>query len=109
MEIVVVAALALAGAILVALPIVRAVPGPVLDTRGDELNARKRAALEALVDLQAEHAIGKLSDDDYEQLQTTYQAEALTVLDEIEAAGDSAGDELEAEIAATRARLERET
>ena len=75
---------------------------------------RKHAALAAIVDLEREHAMGKLGDEDLAALRRSLEAEALQALREGE--GSEAGrrsrpaparheEELEREIAAVRARL----
>jgi hypothetical protein len=77
-----------------------------------ELDARKRAALEAIVDLEADRSVGKLSDEDFEVLRAQYEAEALralTELDELRSRTDEADDPVEHEIAEMRARLARAT
>jgi hypothetical protein len=110
MDVAIVVLLAAGAAVFVAAPIRRGIPAPVEDAGLEELHARKRSSLAALIDLESEHAVGKLSDADFEQLKTTYEAEALTVLDEIDALEDApAKDDLENEIAAVRSRLERGT
>ena len=65
---------------------------------------RKAAALEGLVDLEEDHALGKLTPADYEALRADYEAEALTALRELDegARRRAAEDVLEAEIAAVR-------
>jgi hypothetical protein len=80
------------------------------------LEDRKHAALAAIVDLEDERAIGKLSDADFEALAARYEAEALDALRALDAMGPpelpaadpegSEDDPLEEEIAAARARLE---
>lgn len=45
----------------------------------------KRAILRALKDLEYEHAVGKLSDDDFKQLTAQYRAEARKVLRALDA------------------------
>jgi hypothetical protein len=73
-------------------------------TLTDEADARKRAALGAIVDLEDDRSVGKLAEDDFESLKRQYEAEAvaaMTELDALEAAG-SEPDELEAEIARMR-------
>lgn len=73
----------------------------------DELLARKRAALVAIVDLEEEHAVGKLGATDLQSLRTAYEGEALDALRELGALRDSTFDEeeLEMEIAAIREQL----
>jgi hypothetical protein len=76
--------------------------------RLEEAGARKEAALGSLVDIENERLIGKLSTGDFEILRDEYEAEALAALKELDAIeqGEADDDELEAEIAAIRARME---
>jgi hypothetical protein len=77
----------------------------------DELIGRKRAALVAILDMEEERDAGKLSAADFAILRNEYEAEAaaaLVELDTLRAAGDPADADLEAEIAAMRARLQRD-
>ena len=62
---------------------------------------RKRAALDAIVDLEAERDLGKLSEPDFEVLRDDYERVALQALKELDALGAS-DDPVEAEIAARR-------
>lgn len=48
--------------------------------RGDAFSARKKMLVRALKDLDNEHALGRLEDDDYAQLSQTYRDELKTVL-----------------------------
>lgn len=50
----------------------------------DALTIRKQMLLRALKDLQAEHEIGKLGDEDYEDVARTYRAELKDVLKRID-------------------------
>lgn len=52
--------------------------------RGGLRGERKRLALRALKDLEHEHNIGKLDDDDYERLIAHYRAEAKAAMREID-------------------------
>lgn len=74
-----------------------------------ELDARKTSALSAIVDLENERLVGKLSDEDFDVLRAQYEAEALQALTELDAlrARTDAPDDasLEAEIAEMRRRL----
>lgn len=78
-----------------------------------ELDARKTTALSAIVDLENERLVGKLSDEDFDVLRAQYEAEALRALTELDAlraqsdagAGDGDDASLEAEIAEMRRRL----
>ena len=75
--------------------------------RAEEAEARKDSALEAIVDLEGDRTMGKLSEPDFEALRADYESQALAALRELDALGElSARDrELEAEIAEVRARL----
>jgi hypothetical protein len=77
-----------------------------------ELVGRKRAALVAILDMEDERDAGKLSNADFAALRTEYEAEAATALvelDALRASGRPVEESLEAEIAAIRARLEKES
>jgi hypothetical protein len=52
--------------------------------RGGLRGERKRIALRALKDLEHEHNIGKIDDDDYDRLVTHYRAEAKAAMREID-------------------------
>jgi len=52
--------------------------------QADDLLERKRRALRALKDLEGEHALGKIDDDDYETLATRYREEAKEMLRELD-------------------------
>ncbi|MGH2694569.1 MAG: hypothetical protein ACRDJJ_07090 [Actinomycetota bacterium] len=71
-----------------------------------EAEARKRAALVALMDLEEERAVGKLSEKDFLALRAEYEAEAITALKQLDIAGFAPDDPFEAEIAAYRLRLQ---
>ena len=78
--------------------------------RRAELAGRKRAALEAILDMEGERDAGKLSPEDYEVLRREYELEAITALRELDRVSEEPGiapgdDELEAEIAALRAEF----
>lgn len=51
----------------------------------DAMSSRKKMLVRALKDLDNERALGKLEDDDYEQLSQTYRAELKDVLARIDA------------------------
>ncbi|MGH2730209.1 MAG: hypothetical protein ACRDJI_06310 [Actinomycetota bacterium] len=71
-----------------------------------EVAGRKRAALTAILDLETERDVGKLSLADFEALRAEYEAQALAALAELDALESRSGDDaVEAEIAAVRARL----
>lgn len=68
----------------------------------------KTAALTAIIDLEEEEQVGKLSQSELELLRSEYEREALVALEEMDALatpGDTAIDPLEAEIEAMRHRL----
>lgn len=80
----------------------------------EEAVADKRAALVAIVDLENERAVGKMSEEDFDALKAEYEAQALSALRAADALRDTAGrsahgqgwdDDLELEIAAIRERL----
>lgn len=52
----------------------------------DALAARKKMLLRALKDLENERGLGKLEDEDYEQIAATYRAELKTVMKRIDEA-----------------------
>jgi cytochrome c-type biogenesis protein CcmH/NrfF len=104
----VIAVLVLAALAYVAVPLRRgaAAPRQTNSPPSSEAEAKKRAALEAILDLESEHDVGKLSDSDLEALRRDYEAHAVAALQELDAEGDAdADDELEAEIAAMKERL----
>jgi hypothetical protein len=72
----------------------------------EEAHAKKRVALGAIIDLEQEVAIGKLSAADFEVLRVEYEGQALTALKELDVIRQaSEGDDVESEIAAMRQRL----
>lgn len=75
----------------------------------DELESKKRAALTAIIDIENERDIGKLSGDDFAVLRGEYETEAVAALLELDALRAGSSNEpdagLEAEIAAIRERL----
>jgi hypothetical protein len=80
---------------------------PLPSLQLEEADAKKRAALMAIVDLETERATGKLSEGDFVALRAGYEEQALIALREADALRDSTDDddELEHEIAAIRERL----
>lgn len=74
----------------------------------EEAEARKQAALVAIVDIEEEKEIGKLSDADFDALRAQYERQALEALRELDimtAHGTAREDELEAEIAEMRRQM----
>lgn len=74
--------------------------------RVGEIDSRKRSALTAIVDLEEERALGKLTEADFDALVSGYEQDALSALEDLDLARVSVEDELEGEIAALRSRLE---
>jgi hypothetical protein len=73
-----------------------------------EATAQKDAALDALVDIEREREVGKLSEEDFKELRAQYESEALAALRSLDTnLADEVDDELEAEIAAMKERLGR--
>lgn len=72
-----------------------------------EADERKRAALLAILDIEEERDVGKLSTADFELLRTQYERQALAALHELDAlaAEEEGSDELENEIARMRAEI----
>jgi ribosomal protein L40E len=58
--------------------------------REDPLQARKKELLRALKDLAHDHAVGKIDDEDYEDLDARYREQAKAVMREIDVAGTPA-------------------
>ena len=85
----------------------RVAPDSPESEQAADAEARKDSALEAIVDLEGDRTMGKLSEPDFEALRADYESQALAALRELDALGElSARDrELEAEIAQVRARL----
>jgi hypothetical protein len=108
MSLLIVLCVAVAGLLYVAGPLTRPGRHRADPARGlgEELAARKRAALLGIVDLEGERAVGKLNDEDFAALRSEYEAEALVAiaeLDQLHSAGP--GHDLEREIAELKARL----
>lgn len=107
--VVVVALLACAALVYVALPLRRADEAPV--ERPDALEQareKKTAALTAIIDLEEEAQVGKLTQAELEALRPEYEREALAALEQVDAlsaAREPDADPLEAEIEAMRQRL----
>jgi len=81
------------------------------DRRGqaeDDAEDKKSSALTALVDIEDEREVGKLSAADFELLRREYEAEAMAALRELDDIHFTlrTDEALEAEIAAVRAGLE---
>lgn len=108
MEEILIALAALGALAYVVIPLARGPRREARDPgRAEEAEARKHAALSAIIDLETERDAGKLSDDDFEMLRKSADAEALAALAEADlvASSDLSDDDLEREIAEMRERL----
>lgn len=107
--VVVVALLACAAIVYVALPLRGADEDPTaLPDALEEARENKTAALTAIIDLEEEAQVGKLSQADVDVLRPQYEREALAALEQMDALTTSRDvdvDPLEAEIEAMRRRL----
>ena len=103
----VIAALAVAALAFVAAPIRRKEQDVVTDP-ALELEEQKMVALTAILDLESERDVGKLSEEDFAELRAVYEVQALDALhrlDGVTAPAADSTDPLETEIARVRARL----
>ena len=98
--------LALAALAYVGAPLRRAETADASTDPEADLEDRKHQALVAILDLEAERDVGKLSEEDFDDLRLTYESEALAALSELDAVAPWGGDRLEREIAAARANLQ---
>lgn len=80
---------------------------PEVGDRATDAHERKRAALTAIVDIESELAVGKLTREDFESLRGRYETEAVAALRDLDAlhSAPESDDALEREIAALRAEL----
>ena len=69
----------------------------------EDAESRKLAALTAIVDIENERDIGKLSEPDFNELRRYYEVQALAALAELDSLRTD--DPVEEEIAAMKARL----
>lgn len=76
-----------------------------VSARIEEATAQKDAALVAMVDIENERELGKLSEADFQALRAEYEREALAALRDLDAVRIDDTDDLEVEIAAMKARL----
>lgn len=108
MEEIIVALAAIATLAYIVLPMTRGARVQRNDPgRLEEAEARKRAALHAIIDLETEREAGKLSEEDFDMLRGSAEAEALSALAEVDLVANTEldDDELEREIAEMRERL----
>jgi len=111
--------IAIATAAFIALPLFKKKKGkqgsvpPLSDTDTKELKellSQKEAAYAALKELEFDYGVGKLSDEDYKELQQKYQGEAIAVLkriDELQGKSGVGNIEKLIEQEITRARARR--
>ena len=59
---------------------------PVIDARREDLEAAKEAKYREIRDAELDHGTGKLSDADFEALDSTLRAEALEILNALDRA-----------------------
>ena len=78
---------------------------PDVEPAASDAAARKMRALDAILDLEAEVAAGKLSEEDFATFKTAHAKDALAAIRELDVSAASDSDELELEIAAARERL----
>lgn len=106
-EIILVSVIGAAALVYVLRPVRGGVDHALEESRpGDEALGRKHAALNAIVDLEEEHAIGKLERDEYEALRARYEGDAAAAIADLEALNRVPDDDdLENEIAAMRERM----
>jgi hypothetical protein len=105
----IVALLAIAALVYVSGPIRHPRPALDDDLQTSDAEDRKVAALTAILDLETERDVGKLSETDFAELRTDYERDALAALAELDAADEvSDTDPLEREIAALRRSLSAE-
>ena len=71
----------------------------------EEARAKKAAALAGIVDIEIEREMGRLSQDDFDDLRREYEVRAVEAMHEEDDADESTGDPLEREIAAARKRM----
>lgn len=103
----VVAILAVGALVVVLGPLRRAETDEHIDP-ATEIEERKYAALTAILDLESERDVGKLSEIDFNELRSTYELEAIDALHELDGLERTGGrDPLEDEILAVRERLAR--
>lgn len=113
MEKVIVALVVLAAAVWFLRPMLerrKGLGGPVADRRTEDLLEAKQSVYQSIVDLEMDHEMGKMGDENYLQLRQQSKAEALGIIRELEGEGapDAEQATLEEEIRAARARLRKQ-
>ncbi len=88
----------------------RGLGSPPVDRRTADLLEEKQSVYRSIVDLEMDHEMGKMEDDDYLQLRQQSKAEALGILHELGGKSSPESDQqtLEDEIRAARARMHRQ-
>lgn len=78
-----------------------------LQTPADDLSEAKHLIYRTILDLEFDHSLGKVSDEDFIHLRRQHEAEAVSILGKMEpaAADGNVSDMVEQEIARARARL----
>ena len=72
-----------------------------------ELEEKKMVALHAILDLESERDVGKLTEADFNELRAVYEAEALDLIHRLDdTVPAESSDPLEREIALVRKRLD---
>lgn len=79
-------ALSLAAVVWVIWPLTRQAPAPLLveDDRLSELLGRKDAVMAAIKDLEFDHKVGKLSEDDFQRYEQRLRRQAIGLIQQIE-------------------------
>ena len=87
----------------------RALRGPAEDRHTADLLEEKSSVYRSILDLELDHEMGKMDNEDYVRLRQQSKAEALGIIRELEgeAGAESEQATLEAEIQAARARLRK--
>ncbi|CAN5780547.1 hypothetical protein BH23ACT12_BH23ACT12_08660 [soil metagenome] len=85
----------------------RAIKGPEDDRRTADLLEEKQSVYRSILDLELDHEMGKVGNEDYQQLRQRSKAEALGIIRELEGEAPEENEQatLEEEIRAARARL----
>ena len=70
-------------------------PAAAIDSNVENLLSAREATYAAIKDLETDHAMGKLSDADYQNLRAKYEGKALTILQQLDAAQIASRERLE--------------
>ena len=84
MSFVVIGILAAAGLAYVLLPLLRPAAPVVIRPEVTDAESRKAFALQAILDLETDHAAGKLSDDELATLRIEHEVEAVAAMRELD-------------------------